>query len=357
MLKTKIYRNRVRIIYLIAFISLLYNEYLSYTMHRYVLWPNLTCEKSHECVSILFVADPQIIGEQFEMPFPIGTLARWDCDRYLRNTFTRAVSQMQPHAVIFLGDLMDEGSVATREEYQRYIERFFNIFHTPQEIQAIYNPGDNDIGGEDDSITEQKLQRYKLTFSQPDQIDIKNITVYKVNRLLYTFPQPELHTKSLSSKMSIIASHMPLLFTPNDFVRKVVKKLKPEIIFSAHDHKSLHTTMHILRPGDDTVIQALLPSSGPVWKFFLQTEIVQEIMVPTCSYRMGVQDVGYGAALFDLTDNTVLYTVLWLPYRFYHIISYVLLLLLIIFNLSLSLVAKTYRRISNGFKSCRFSHV
>lgn len=357
MLKTKIYRNRVTIICFIAFTSLLYNEFLSYTVHRYVLWPKLTCERSHECVSILFVADPQIIGEQFEMPFPVGTLARWDCDRYLRNTFTRAVSLMEPNAIIFLGDLMDEGSVATKEEHQRYVARFFKIFHTPQKIQAIYNPGDNDIGGEDDIITEEKMQRYKLTFNQPEQINIKNITVHKVNRLLYKLPKLEPNFKNLVKKTSIIATHMPLLFTPNDFVRKVVRILKPQIIFSAHEHKSLHTTMHISRPDDDTITQALLPSNGPVWKFFLQAEIVHEIMVPTCSYRMGVLDVGYGAAVFDLTDNTVLYTVLWLPYRFYHIISYILLLILVILNLSLSLIDKVYRRISNRFKSCRLSLV
>lgn len=43
-------------------------------------------------------------------------------------TYSQAFSYVQPHVVIFLGDLMDEGSVATEVEYKRYARRLFNIF-------------------------------------------------------------------------------------------------------------------------------------------------------------------------------------------------------------------------------------
>lgn len=43
-------------------------------------------------------------------------------------TYTHAFSFVQPHVVVFLGDLMDEGSIATETEYKHYARRIFNIF-------------------------------------------------------------------------------------------------------------------------------------------------------------------------------------------------------------------------------------
>lgn len=43
-------------------------------------------------------------------------------------TYSRAFSFVQPNVVIFLGDLMDEGSTASEAEYKRYVRRLFNIF-------------------------------------------------------------------------------------------------------------------------------------------------------------------------------------------------------------------------------------
>lgn len=48
-----------------------------------------------------------------------------------RNTFRLAVSHVLPHVIVFMGDLMDEGSVAKNEEFQRYVNRFKNIFYVP----------------------------------------------------------------------------------------------------------------------------------------------------------------------------------------------------------------------------------
>lgn len=45
-------------------------------------------------------------------------------------TYSRAFSFVQPNVVVFLGDLMDEGSIATEIEYKRYARRLFNIFLT-----------------------------------------------------------------------------------------------------------------------------------------------------------------------------------------------------------------------------------
>jgi hypothetical protein len=41
----------------------------------------------------------------------------------------------------------------------------------------------------------------------------------------------------------------------------------------------------------------LPPGAGPTWQFRLNAGLVHEFMVPTCSYRMGVSNMGYGAAV------------------------------------------------------------
>lgn len=48
--------------------------------------------------------------------------------RYLSQTFGLAFSYCKPDVVIFLGDLMDEGSKATPLEYKYYYYRIQSIF-------------------------------------------------------------------------------------------------------------------------------------------------------------------------------------------------------------------------------------
>ena len=49
--------------------------------------------------------------------------------RYLRNSFSRAYQHTQPDVIVFLGDLLDEGSKASKNEYLSYVDRFNNIFY------------------------------------------------------------------------------------------------------------------------------------------------------------------------------------------------------------------------------------
>ena len=60
------------------------------------------------------------------------------CFRYMHKTFALAYSYVQPDVVIFLGDLFDEGSVATALEYQRYKARFHSIFYPSQSSKVRF---------------------------------------------------------------------------------------------------------------------------------------------------------------------------------------------------------------------------
>lgn len=83
------------------------------------------------------VADPQILGETFD-PNVYNNLAIYDNDRFLRTSYAHAIGHVRPDVVCFLGDLMDEGSVATTEQYSRYVQRFRLVFsaHDKKNVQV-----------------------------------------------------------------------------------------------------------------------------------------------------------------------------------------------------------------------------
>ena len=83
-------------------------------------------ESSEDVLKILLVADPQIQGYLNEGS--TGPIKRWDIDRYLSKTFSWAMYAYDPQLVIFLGDLIDEGSEADQDDYLDYVTRFKNIY-------------------------------------------------------------------------------------------------------------------------------------------------------------------------------------------------------------------------------------
>ena len=45
--------------------------------------------------------------------------------------------------IVFLGDLIDEGSYADDFSYEKYFRRFVDIFPEPDGVKMIFIPGDN----------------------------------------------------------------------------------------------------------------------------------------------------------------------------------------------------------------------
>ena len=56
--------------------------------------------------------------------------------RYLHKTFTLASSFAQPDVVIYLGDLLDEGSVALDSDYEEYFRRFNHVFQLDPHVKV-----------------------------------------------------------------------------------------------------------------------------------------------------------------------------------------------------------------------------
>lgn len=60
----------------------------------------------------------------------------YDIFRYLYKTFQKAFYHVNPHVVVFLGDILDEGSIATNEEYGRYMKRFYDVFNVDPSVKV-----------------------------------------------------------------------------------------------------------------------------------------------------------------------------------------------------------------------------
>ncbi|XP_043274366.1 uncharacterized protein Mppe isoform X2 [Venturia canescens] len=287
-------KHKLTLVLLILGVTIFYNEFLAYEMESF-RWSLKNCEN---CVKLLLVADPQLLGEKNEN-YLGAWFARWDSDRYLSNTFSRAVRHSRPHAIAFLGDLMDEGHIATIEEFSKYKKRLDDIFYTKDDILKIYLPGDNDIGGEEDMVSTRIHNRFKFAFTQPDTIAYKSVIFFKVNRLTRTRPNAPkeafLNDYTERNTTNVILSHMPLLFSPGPFVRNVIKELSPQVIFTAHDHKAKHLSLDTATDQlSDTWI--LPPRETLLYQLRLDMGDVHELQIPTCSYRMGTPHMGYGLA-------------------------------------------------------------
>jgi hypothetical protein len=191
----------------IAFAGLLlvfYNEFLVYWL-SYLSWPQLHKEaqfyyKNGSYITdvdkrplrLLLVADPQLIGENDEH-WSISWIARWDSDRYLRSSFILANSYVKPDAVLYLGDLFDEGLKSSNQQYERYFNRFKTIFRldkpaTTGNAKQIFLAGDNDIGGEYMGDRNERLEdRYETYFGPMiDVIKLSKMTEFVKLDLDYT---------------------------------------------------------------------------------------------------------------------------------------------------------------------------
>ncbi|XP_015589694.1 metallophosphoesterase 1 homolog isoform X2 [Cephus cinctus] len=323
-------RNRTKhkliFIGLVLAFTVAYNEFFAYEIQSFK-WATRDCS---DCVKVLLVADPQILGEKNENY--IGAwLARWDNDQYLKKTFTRALRHSQPHAIAFLGDLMDEGHIAPPEYFQRYKERFDDIFYTPEHIMKIYLPGDNDIGGEEDMVSSRIHSRFKFSYSQPDTLSLNSVTFFKVNRLTHSMSQAPkdafLNDYAERNTTNVILSHIPLLFTPGSFVQN--------IIFTAHEHRAMHISLDTATD-QLSEIWILPPYKTLLYQFRMDMGDIHELQIPTCSYRMGTPYMGYGLAYIDTQEKIVEFTILWLPGRFPQLLLYLFILVsVIIFSLKL----------------------
>ncbi|XP_053392739.1 metallophosphoesterase 1 homolog isoform X2 [Mercenaria mercenaria] len=317
------------------------NEYLVYYIqsYRWPTFPNIP-RNSERYQVLLLVGDPQIQGYQDERIFPAGTIARWDIDRYLRKTFSYAYEYSQPDVIVFLGDLFDEGSKASKFEYSETLDRFTHIYHETKHTKTIYIPGDNDIGGEGrDFMTTRKVERFERNFGNMSEIiKFGFIDYVKLHILTHALTEEKVAAAERlrhkqTSKYTLLLNHQTFMMGPKHFVYPIIKRLQPKLILSAHWHKSeLFTCDDCLR--DDEYSWTVSRQDMSFIKTFLNIDMsgehsMFELAVPTCSYRMGMVNIGFTVAILG-EDGSLQFAVLWLPRRYTMLLGYLVALIVYI---------------------------
>jgi len=320
--------NRLCVISLVS--VLFYGEFLTYWLHT-LSWPRLPPVNENVTV-LLLVADPQIPGQRHEPSGFLGIIRRWDCDRYLSLSYRWVLSVLTPTTIVFLGDLIDEASEATPEEQASYVHRFHGIY--PPEKGMIYLPGDNDIGGEGNKVSEAKIAQFEKDFGPtlPRMVSVSPwLALLPVSRLINNNADKNIKkngfnfSRTPGEKVVVGLSHWPLLPKQDELTESVLA-FNPEVIFSAHYH---HGGLWSANRSQKLAVQNE-SKKGPLSKKLLifhqaedQGPIVvdtrsgqlTEVVVPAVSYRMGVPDMAFGVATIS-RDGAVTYANLWLPKRF-----------------------------------------
>lgn len=77
-----------------------------------------------------------------------------------------------------------------------------------------------------------------------------------------------------------------------------MKELSSQVIFTAHDHRARRVSFDVTSEQLSEVRPfAKSPKYPTFYQLRLDMDEVHELQVPTCSYRMGTPEMGYGFAL------------------------------------------------------------
>ncbi|KAF5321719.1 hypothetical protein D9619_001937 [Psilocybe cf. subviscida] len=186
-----LFRRRVVINLLRAFwvIIIFWYEYGTfYSSVHDCNWPDLTLYPSDVGATydanishVLLVADPQIV-DRYSYPsrnFLVAHLTRLIVDLNLRKNWKAAIEK-KPDAIVFLGDMMDNGRDSMSDaEYESYFQRFQSIFKADASIPQYFIPGNHDTGlGRTEYFSPHAHSRYVNHFGSPNtEISIANHTL------------------------------------------------------------------------------------------------------------------------------------------------------------------------------------
>jgi hypothetical protein len=222
-----------KFIFYCSLLVIFYNEFLVYWI-SYSNWPHRHNLQSTEDINLLLVADPQLIGDVDE-PWYRDSIAKWDCDRYLKSTYQLAEWYAKPDLVIFLGDLFDEGVKATNRQFKSYYNRFSSIYKLRvYSSRYMFLSGDNDIGGEYGDRNAKLEKRFERFFNTSllDIVPHKFVTFLKtdIDHASHSYDSNKQKSirklirsdlNSTNSNFTIILNHMSLFQKRSDELNEV----------------------------------------------------------------------------------------------------------------------------------------
>ncbi|VDB95220.1 unnamed protein product [Peniophora sp. CBMAI 1063] len=138
-------------------------------------WSTIDCIWPDEPLSgtnpahVLLIADPQVLDENsYPDRGPIlMALSQAVVDLQLRKAWRTALAT-RPDAVVFLGDMLDNGRAERGDtEYRKYVDKFNRMFSDTRgrKLPRYYIPGNHDVWlGGDDPLSQLARSRYQTYF-------------------------------------------------------------------------------------------------------------------------------------------------------------------------------------------------
>eukprot|EP01135_Chromosphaera_perkinsii_P000834 Nk52_evm122s151 gene=Nk52_evmTU122s151 len=341
-------------------------------------------------VRVLMVSDPQIVGEEWEKPY-MKRLTIWDCDSYLGNSFSWMISKLHPDMVFVLGDVVDElyftlekirnlkeksasgdsDASAALEIYEQrlkvYSERTRRVFQmqagvdgdskkgktTVGGIPIYFIPGDNDVGGEGrDVLRAETVEYFEREFGKANGVitadngsssPLKFVAVNSLGLWMSSFVGKDIKQQTIDAMLKsraeidkdsqisktrqkpVLLTHLPLNYLMAEERKLIFSVLEPQIGFASHTH---HYAENTYAPHDRYI----------------------EVVVPTMSYRMGTEDIGFVTANFctmadskeDEDSLSVKYKKFQLPVRFFYLRIYGYIIAIALVRLLIESLRITY---------------
>ncbi|XP_044728877.1 metallophosphoesterase 1 homolog [Chrysoperla carnea] len=188
-------RNKKKSWILIKFFILLsllflYCEYCIYYLVIFQCkWPklnennkelNVTVQNNDDQpLKVMLLADTHLLG-----PIKGHWLDKLKREWQMNRAFQAAVTIHSPDIIFILGDLTDEGSWCSKQEFNNYVNRFYKLFKTPEGTDLYVVAGNHDMGFHY-GITPYLNERFVLAFSAPSVklISIKDIHFILINSM------------------------------------------------------------------------------------------------------------------------------------------------------------------------------
>lgn len=113
-------------------------------------WPQLndalrderiTLTENYKPLKAMILSDPHLLG-----PVSGHWFDKLRREWQMHRAFQTVMTIHNPDVVFFLGDIFDEGYWSTTEAFRHYVERFQNLFYTPEKTKVFVAVGNHDIG-------------------------------------------------------------------------------------------------------------------------------------------------------------------------------------------------------------------
>ncbi|RWS28536.1 metallophosphoesterase 1-like isoform X1 [Leptotrombidium deliense] len=113
------------------------------TLWKNCKWPAFD-NASIEHAKVMLISDTHLLGERKGHWFD---KLRREWQMYI--SYRAAISMFRPEYVFMLGDILDEGQIASDQQFEVYVETFKRIFDVDEDVKRVVVVGNHDIGFHD----------------------------------------------------------------------------------------------------------------------------------------------------------------------------------------------------------------